>query len=70
MVTTGKVHDVPVAKALKVQPGTIILDGRGYNDYELFGRWTDEGGAFHHAPEGQRSVPSREESAGSARAHY
>ena len=25
-----------------MQPGTIIVDDRGYNDYELFGRWTDD----------------------------
>lgn len=42
MITSGKVHDVTVAKILKLQPGTIIVDDRGDNDYELFGRWTDE----------------------------
>ena len=41
VITTGKVHDVTVAKTLKLHPGTIIVDDRGYNDYELFGRWTD-----------------------------
>ena len=46
VITTGKVHDVTVAKTLKLQPGTIIVDDRGYNDYELFGRWTDEGVYF------------------------
>ena len=42
VITSGKVHDVTVAKILKLQPGTIIVDDRGDNDYELFGRWTDE----------------------------
>lgn len=46
VITTGKVHDVTVARTLKFQPGTIVVDDRGYNDYELFGRWTDEGVYF------------------------
>jgi hypothetical protein len=46
VITTGKVHDVTVAKTLKLQPGTIIVDDRGYNDYGLFGCWTDEGVYF------------------------
>ena len=46
MITTGKVHDVTVARTLKFQPGTIVVDDRGYNDYELFGGWTDQGVYF------------------------
>lgn len=46
VITTGKVADVRVAQTLKLQPGTIIVDDRGYNDYELFGRWSDEGVYF------------------------
>ena len=46
VITTGKVHDVTVARTVKLQPGTIIVDDRGYNDYELFGSWTDEGVYF------------------------
>jgi len=46
VITTGKVHDVTVARTLKFMPGTIVVDDRGYNDYELFGRWTDEGVYF------------------------
>ena len=46
VITTGKVGDVTVARTLKLQPGTIIVDDRGYNDYELFGGWTDEGVYF------------------------
>jgi hypothetical protein len=37
VVTTGKVHDVTVARTLKLQPGTIVVDDRGYTDYGLFG---------------------------------
>lgn len=46
VVTTGKVADVTVAQRLKLPRGTIIVDDRGYNDYELFGRWTEEGVYF------------------------
>jgi hypothetical protein len=46
VITTGKVHDVTVARGLKFMPGTIVVDDRGYNDYALFGRWTDEGVYF------------------------
>lgn len=42
VITTGKVADVTVARTLKLQPGTIVVDDRGYNDYELFGRWSEE----------------------------
>ena len=44
VITTGKVADVTVAQGLKFQPGTIVVDDRGYNDYGLFGNWTDGGG--------------------------
>ncbi len=67
VITTGKVHDVTVAKTLKLQSGTNIVDDRGYNDYELFGRRTDEGGVLRDAVERQRRVPGDEESARSWR---
>jgi len=43
LITTGKVHDVTVAQTLEFEPGTIVAMDRGYVDYALFGRWTDEG---------------------------
>ncbi len=46
VITDGKVGDVTVAKRLKYAAETIVVDDRGYNDYELFGRWTDEGVYF------------------------
>jgi hypothetical protein len=46
VITTGKVSDVRVAQRLKFEPGTIVVDDRGYNDYELFGRWTEAGVYF------------------------
>lgn len=46
VVTAGNVHDVRVARTLKFQPGTILVDDRGYNDYELFSSWTAQGVYF------------------------
>ncbi len=40
MITDGKVSDVKVAHTLRVEPGTIVVDNRGYNDYPLFAKWT------------------------------
>jgi hypothetical protein len=41
IVTEGGVHDVKVAQRIHFAPGTIVVDDRGYNDYRLFGTWTD-----------------------------
>lgn len=46
VITDGKVGDVTVAKRLKFQPETIVVDDRGYNDYGLFACWTDDGVYF------------------------
>ncbi len=43
VVTEGKVADVKVAQRLTFEPGTIVVDDRGYTDYELFARWTAAG---------------------------
>ncbi len=40
IITEGKVADVTVARQFKFDPSTIVVDDRGYNDYELFGSWT------------------------------
>jgi len=45
VVTDGKVH-VRVAQQLQFEPGTIVVDDRGYNDYRLFGRWCGQGVFF------------------------
>jgi len=42
VITEGKVHDVKVAHQLTFAPGTVIVDDRGYNDYRLFARWTEQ----------------------------
>lgn len=42
VITEGKVHDVKVAWGLSFEPGTVVVDDRGYNDYRLFAKWTEE----------------------------
>jgi IS4 transposase len=43
VITAGKVSDVKVAHTLRLDPGTIVVYDRGYNDYVLFGQWTSQG---------------------------
>jgi IS4 transposase len=46
VLTTGKVHDVRIAQTLKFQPGTIVVEDRGYVDYQLFASWIAQGVYF------------------------
>ena len=46
LITEGKVSDVKAAYLFQFDPGTIVVDDRGYNDYALFGRWTTQGVYF------------------------
>jgi IS4 transposase len=46
VITEGKVADVKVGREISFAPGTIVADDRGYNDYELWGRWTAQGVYF------------------------
>ncbi len=46
IITEGNISDVKVARQFHFDPGTIVVDDRGYNDYALFGRWTAEGVYF------------------------
>jgi hypothetical protein len=46
VITDGKCADVKVAYTLRFDPGTIVVDDRGYNDYHLFAKWTSEGVYF------------------------
>jgi hypothetical protein len=46
LITEGKVSDVKIAHHLKFDPGTIVVYDRGYNDFELFGKWTTQGVFF------------------------
>lgn len=43
IITEGKRSDVKVARLFHFDPGTIVVDDRAYNDYELFGKWTAQG---------------------------
>ena len=38
--------DIEVARGLDFQPGTIVVEDRGYTDYALYARWTDNGVYF------------------------
>lgn len=40
VITEGKVSDVKVAHQISFDPGTVVVDDRGYNDYSLFAKWT------------------------------
>ncbi len=46
MITEGKVADVTIAQQLKLPKGSLVVMDRGYNDYRLFARWTDEDVGF------------------------
>jgi len=39
-ITEGNVSDISVARQFHFEPYTIVVDDRGYNDYQLFGNWT------------------------------
>jgi hypothetical protein len=41
-ITEGKVSDVKVAHMMRFDPGTIVVDDRGYNDYSLWGKWCSQ----------------------------
>ena len=38
-ITTGKVHEIKVARTLAFPAGSVIVADRGYTDYRLFGNW-------------------------------
>lgn len=42
VITEGKVHEIQVARKLKLQPGTMLVFDRGYTDYDWFQRLTEE----------------------------
>ena len=46
VITEGKVADIKVAWTLPLEPGTVVVDDRGYNDYGLFAKWTEQEVAF------------------------
>src|SRR3972149_8450842 len=46
LVAEGSRHEVKAAQGVSFAAGTIVALDRGYNDYRLFGRWTEEGVFF------------------------
>jgi len=46
VVTEGKHSEVAVARSLRLEPGTILVIDRGYNDYEWFAEMSREGVFF------------------------
>ena len=46
VVTEGKRSEVEVARSLRLEPGTILVVDRGYNDYGWFAEMTAEGVFF------------------------
>jgi hypothetical protein len=40
-ISNGKRHDVSIAREAPLPPGSIVAREQGYNDYKLFGSWTD-----------------------------
>jgi hypothetical protein len=43
LITEARRSDVKMADAFPLNPGSIVVMDRGYNDYALFGKWADEG---------------------------
>lgn len=42
LITDAKRSDVKMADAFTLNPGSIVVMDRGYNDFGLFGRWTSQ----------------------------
>ena len=42
LITEARRSDVKVADSFALNPGSIVVVDRGYNDYALFGRWCTE----------------------------
>jgi hypothetical protein len=41
LITEARCSDVKMAAAFPLNPGSIVAMDRGYNDYALFGQWTE-----------------------------
>lgn len=46
LLTNARRHDLGPARALRLNPGSIVAFDRGYADYGLLGRWTEAGVFF------------------------
>jgi IS4 transposase len=45
-ISDGKKSDIPVARSVCFAKGSIVVVDRGYTDFGLFGRWTEDGVFF------------------------
>jgi hypothetical protein len=45
-VTDGQGSDRAVARSLALPTGSVVVIDRGYSDYDLFARWTEQGVFF------------------------
>jgi hypothetical protein len=45
-ISDGKKSDIPVARSVSFAKGSIVVVDRGYTDFGLFGRWTEDGVFF------------------------
>ena len=43
LISEAKHHDRTVARKFNLKPGSIVAFDRAYNDYKLFGQWTENG---------------------------
>jgi len=43
VITEAKRHDVNIARQIKLNPASIVVEDRAYNDYQMFSRWSDAG---------------------------
>ena len=43
LITGGLTHDVKVAQVLDFPPDSVVVMDRGYLDYALYSRWTEQG---------------------------
>jgi hypothetical protein len=41
-ITEGKIHEVNLARKIRFNPGSIVVCDRGYLDFDLFWKWTQE----------------------------
>ena len=42
IISEGNIHDVKIAQQLNFDPHTIVIDDRGYVDYDLYNKWTSQ----------------------------
>jgi hypothetical protein len=43
LLTDARQHDIRPAHQISLRPGSIVVMDRGYNDFDLFGKWCQEG---------------------------